>query len=117
MALSQQSLYGLRQAPNLWYHHFSKTILKIKFCRSKFSDSFVACSSPHEKMFGTAYRDDLLVFGTVTAGKTAKIRLSKLVATTDLGVCSHFLRIKFERSRVGLFLCLKAYIKQTIQNA
>lgn len=38
--LLQKSLYGLRQAPNLWYEHFSKTIPLIGFRRSRFSYCF-----------------------------------------------------------------------------
>lgn len=55
--------------------------------------------------------DNLLVVSTGTEIDLAKIRLSELLTTTDLGVCSYLKRIKFEKSRDGLFSLQKAYTK------
>lgn len=62
--LLQESLYGLRQAPRLWYQHFSKTISCIGFCRSSLCDCFFTRSSSHGEVFLVAYVEDLLVVGT-----------------------------------------------------
>lgn len=43
--------------------------------------------------------------------------MSELFDTIDLGVCSHFLGISFERSHDGLFLSQKAYAERIGQNA
>lgn len=111
-----KSLYGLRQAPKLWYAFFAKQIFRIGFRRSLVSDCLFIREGPNP-VYIIAYVDDLLVFGPDSAVADVKSELVKLFTVTDLGECNHFLGIKVERKQNGVFLSQKAYTERIIEKA
>lgn len=111
-----KSLYGIRQAPKLWYEHFSKGIRRIGFVRSKYSDCLFRLSGP-SPVYVIVYVDDLLIIGPSRDVVTVKSRLSGLFTVTDLGPCSYFLGIDIRRGPSGLFLSQSAYSERLVKAA
>lgn len=84
-----KSLYGVRQAPKLWYELLAKSQKKPRFCRSKINDSlFISTHGP--PIYLLVYVDDILVVADRAAVDDVKKRLSSLFYMTDLGSYTHF---------------------------
>lgn len=112
-----KSLYGLRQAPKLWYEHLSRELAKRGFRRSMSSECLFTADLPTGPAYIVVYVDDLLIFGSATTVVVLKKMLSELFTVTDLGKCQYFLGIKIQRTQKGLFLSQGAYIERIIRGA
>ena len=113
----KKSLYGLRQAPKLWYQHLSQMLSKKGFRRSMSSDCFFVADLPTGPVYLVVYVDDLLIFGSKENVSSVKKTLADLFTVTDLGECKYFLGIKIDRSPNGLFLSQRAYTERLINAA
>lgn len=113
----RKSLYGLRQAPKLWYELLAKTLSLVGFSRSHCSECLFMSGSGTRPVYIVAYVDDLLVIGDKTSVKKAKNLISRHVNVTDIGPCSHFLGIKIDRRDDGLFLSQGAYTRRVLDMA
>lgn len=111
-----KSLYGIKQAPKLWYEHFSKTIARLGFARSKVSDCLFSRLSPLPVHI-VVYVDDLLIIGSSAVVSDVKKQLSKLLTVTDLGACSYFLGINISKGPRGLFLSQSAYSVRLVESS
>lgn len=112
-----KSLYGLRQAPKLWYKLLAETLSKAGFRRSKYSDCLFIGGSTSRPVYIVAYVDDLLVLGAHTTVESAKESIGKLLSVSDLGACSFFLGVKMEKRPEGLFLSQSAYATRILDAA
>lgn len=114
----RKSLYGLREAPKLWYRHLTNTLGRIGLVRSNYSDClFVYGHNGRERVYVVAYVDDLLVIGSKVSVDKVKKLISKHLTITDLGQCSSFLGIKMNRRDDGLFLSQGAYTSRVLEMA
>lgn len=111
-----KSLYGLRQAPKLWYEYLYSRLRKLGFNRSSASDSLFLLLSD-ESIIILVYVDDILIMGQQSRINDVISRLRQLFVITDLGKPSHFLGIKLEFRSDGIFLSQPAYIKKVIEMA
>ena len=112
-----KSLYGLRQAPKLWYGHLASALQRMGFKRSRTTDCLFSRVKKTETVHLLVYVDDLLMVGTETAVSRVKQELARRFTTSDLGECTHFLGIKVERRTNGLFLSQKAYAERIVEKA
>ena len=113
----RRSLYGLRQAPKLWYKYFSDALFKVGFRRSMASDCLFLANLPSGRAYIIVYVDDLLIFGSEQIVSDVKDMLSKLFTVTGLGPCKYFLGIKIDRMKDGIFLSQRAYIERLVKAA
>ena len=111
-----RSLYGLRQAPKLWYQFFAREICKLGFRRSSVSDCLFIRSDP-TPVFVIVYVDDLLIIGSDSEVTKVKSELKEIFTVTDLGLCSYFFGISIIRKPDGIFLSQKAYTEKLIEAA
>ena len=109
----RKSLYGLRQAPKLWYKMLSKELQKLGFKCSTASDCLYMLLSS-DSIVLLIYVDDVLVMGSDDAIDQLVRKLSTVFDITDLGRPTHFLGIKFEFREDGVFLSQSAYIDKII---
>lgn len=108
-----KSLYGLRQAPKLWYQHFAKAIARFGYKRSNTNEClFVGPESV--RAFIIVYVDDLLLVGPKKIVAELKTKLKELFEITDLGRCSYFLGIKVDYLPRGIFLSQKSYAESIL---
>ena len=113
----RKSLYGLRQAPKLWYELLARSLKKLGFRRSRTNDSLFISKSNGPPVYLLVYVDDILVVGDRAAVQGVKKRLSSLFKTTDLGTCTHFVGMKIERRPSGLFLSQRPFAEKIIELA
>ena len=113
----RMSLYGLRQAPKLWYELLAKRLKGIGFRRSIVNDAVFISTRRGPPVYLLVYVDDILVVGDGAAIQDVKERLSSLFTVTDLGACTHFLGIKIERSAKGMFLSQKPFAEKIVELA
>lgn len=109
-------LYGLRQAPKLWYAFLAKKVFQIDIRRSLVND-FLFVRKGSNLVYIIANVDDLLMCGPDLAVSEVKAGLVQLITVTDLGEYKHFLVIKNEGNPEENFLSLKAYNNQIIEKA
>ena len=111
-----KSLYGLRQAPKLWYKYLYEKLRKLGFIRSSTSDClFLFCSK--DNVILLVYVDDVLLFGMDEDIERISKRLSEIFTVTDLGRCTHFLGVKVEYRDDGVFMSQSAYVQKIIEYA
>lgn len=72
---------------------------------------------PSGRAYIVVYVDELLVFGSLRTVADVKSMLLKLFTVTEIGECKSFLGIKIDRTKDGLFLSQRAYIKRLIKAA
>lgn len=112
----RKSLYGLRQAPKLWYDYLYNELKKLGFVRSSSSEClFLLCSSVTVTL--VVYVDDVLLFGKDEDIESVARKLKKIFTVTDLGRCSHFLGIKVDFRQDGVFLSQSAYVQKIVEAA
>ena len=113
----RKSLYGLRQAPKLWYELLARSLMKLGFRRSRTNDALLISMSDGPPVYLLVYVDDILVVGDRAAVKGVKKRLSSLFKTTDLGTCTHFIGMKMERRPDGIFLSQRPFSEKIVELA
>lgn len=111
-----KSLYGLRQAPKLWYAHLSRVLRSIGMEEAQ-STNCLFKTKGSESVFVLVYVDDLLVVGSKTAVTKVKAQLARHFTTTDLGPCCHFLGIAVDRSDNGIFLSQRPFTERIVELA
>lgn len=111
-----KSLYGLRQAPKLWYKYLFEKLKKLGFIRSSTSDCLFLLSARDDVVL-LVYVDDVLLFGLGEDVERVSKRLSEIFTVTDLGRCSHFLGVKVDYRNDGVFMSQSAYVHKIIETA
>ena len=111
-----RSLYGLRQAPKLWYAHLARALRKIGLTESPCTNCLFK-STGAEPVYVLVYVDDLLIVGTPRGVARVNSELAMQFTTTNLGPCTHFLGIAVDRSDKGIFLSQKPFTDNLIEFA
>lgn len=79
-----KSLYGLRQAPKLWYQHLAAALAKIGFRRAQSSDCVFIGGNKYSPVYILAYVDGLLIIGAPTVVTDTKSRLRTVLEIYDI---------------------------------
>lgn len=109
-------LFGLREASNLWFKHFSTPITDIGFRRSATTDClFIQDGSTPTYIIW--YIDDLLIFREESVVRSVKEKLAGLFSVTNLGACVEFLSMKVTFEKGGVTLSQEAMIHMIIANS
>lgn len=112
----QKSLYGLRQAPRLWFGKLSTTLLEMSFIQSKSDYSLFIKTNSSTITLILVYVDDLLICGNdLTAIEGLQHMLSLKFHMKNLGPVSYFLGIEIHRSNAGFFLSQKKYVTDILK--
>lgn len=105
-----KALYGLRQAPRLWFSKLSLTLLALGFKQSKSDYSLFLKQQPSSTLTVLVYVDDLLICGSAMKDiDNLKAMLSAQFHMKDLGPISYFLGLEIARSSSGFFISQKKY--------
>jgi Reverse transcriptase (RNA-dependent DNA polymerase) len=105
-----KSLYGLRQAPCMWFSKLTDVLEKYGFIQSQADYSLFTCSKESVFLEILVYVDDLIVAGNDgTTIKQFKEYFSGAFHMKDLGILKYFLGIEIARASTGLFLCQRKY--------
>ena len=110
-----KSLYGLRQAPRLWYERFAEAVLGLRFKKAEASFCLFVKESPNGNIYIIVYVDDVLIIGKPNGIRETKEAFKKLFTVTDLGLCRYFLGMKFEYGHDGLLLSQAGYAERIIE--
>ncbi|KAJ4760696.1 Retroelement pol polyprotein-like [Rhynchospora pubera] len=106
----RKSLYGLRQAPRMWFSKLSAALLFYGFVQSKADYSLFSYTKGDVFLAILVYVDDLVIAGNNSeALKGFKQYLSSTFHMKDLGALKYFLGIEITRGPEGLFLCQRKY--------
>ncbi|KAJ4749494.1 Retroelement pol polyprotein-like [Rhynchospora pubera] len=106
----KKSLYGLRQAPRMWFSKLTTALQKYGFTQSRADYSLFVCAKGTTFLTVLVYVDDLIVAGNdCEAIKKFKQYLSGTFHMKDLGLLKYFLGIEMARGSTGLFLSQRKY--------
>ncbi|GMF31986.1 unnamed protein product [Phytophthora fragariaefolia] len=87
----QQSLYGLRQAPRIWYRMLDKYLRKCGFKRTKMDAGVYVRTVGANKVYVAVYVDDLLIVGKEPDIEMVIAELRSKFKIKDLGNVKHLL--------------------------
>jgi len=110
----RKALYGLRQAPRIWYQTLTNFLRSLGFEPIN-ADLGVFVRSG---MYIAVYVDDLLIVGpSIAEIKRIKRALRNRFHMTDLGPCSYYLGMSIKRDRQNrvLYLSQESYINKVAQ--
>lgn len=111
----RKSLYGLRQAPKLWYELLATRLKKLGFRRSNTNDSLFIKADKGPQVYLLVYVDDILVVGDGETVQDVKQRLSGIFSVTDLGACTYFIGMKVDRTEQGIFLSQRPFAEKIVE--
>lgn len=107
-----KSIYGLKQAANVWYNTFSDALHSIGFQKSKSDSCLHIYNRDSQTVFVISHVDD-----TLWVSKSAKLiekltmELAKFFEMKDLGEVHHFLGLEIKKDADGCFsMCQSTYI-------
>ena len=112
-----KSLYGLLQAPRLWYDCFANAVLSLGFKRTDSSFCLFVKKVPNGKVYVVVYVDDVLIIGPPQAVRETKESFKKLFTVTDLGKCKYFLGMKLDYRSDGLLLSQEGFAYRLLESA
>jgi len=111
----KKALYGLRQAPRLWYQDINNFLLSIGFRQS------IADPNQYiqDDVLLLLYVDDMLIVfnpsKAIEVAQTTKNRLLKKYKITDLGEVKRFLGLEVKRDTDGYYLSQAHYINDIVK--
>ena len=111
-----KSLYGLREAPKLWYDTLAKFLKQLGFICLPCSECLFLIRRGNEKVLLLAYVDDLALFGDLNSIKWVKAKLKEKFKITDLGACNHFLGVSIHENSQSVMLTQKALIEKLLSD-
>jgi len=96
----KKAIYGLKQSPRAWYHHFESFLLTLGFRRIKSDHGVFIYAKDAVKVILPLYVDDLtLACNSRPALDTLKAQFSQRFKMHDLGPASHILGFEITRDR------------------
>ncbi|KAJ1688075.1 hypothetical protein LUZ63_019465 [Rhynchospora breviuscula] len=106
----RKSLYGLRQAPRMWFSKLTEALQAYGFTQS-YADYSLFTLKKHDKFLAIlVYVDDLVIAGNNSEAIVQfKQYLSRTFHMKDLGALKYFLGIEIARNPTGLYLCQRKY--------
>ena len=110
----KKALYGLRQAPKLWFDAINGFLLALAFCASQADPNLYVKGS----VIVLLYVDDILVIDTKPgshAGQRVKDLLCAQYKMTSLGKAQRFLGIQITRSDGSISLSQERYIEAILK--
>lgn len=106
----QKSLYGLRQAPRLWFEKLSATLIDMGYQQSKADYSLFTRHTSSQITLILVYVDDLLLTGSCLQSiAELKLLLAQHFHMKDLGQLRYFLGLEVDNSADGIFLSQRKY--------
>lgn len=114
-----KALYGLRQAPRVWFHTLKKYLVtQLDFHASKADSSLFIRQSTGNYLLLMVYVDDIVITGSRMQDVDAVVRcLHNKFALKDMGDLSFFLGIDVQRTPHGMYLSQKKYVMELLQRA
>ena len=111
----KKSLYGIKQAPNVWNADLNKTLLSLGWKRCK-SDTCIyqKTSNTGRPMWMGVFVDDILTAYHITDKKQHdqdKARFMKVYDVKDMGPCEHVLQMRVTRDRKARSIYLDQQVK------
>ncbi|KAJ3704232.1 hypothetical protein LUZ61_007937 [Rhynchospora tenuis] len=107
----RKSIYGLRQAPHMWFSKLTSALESYGFVQSKADYSLFTWRKGDALLAILVYVDDLVIAGnSEDAVYEFKQYMSRMFHMKDLGYLKYFLGIEIARGPVGLFLCQRKYV-------
>ncbi|KAJ4769381.1 hypothetical protein LUZ62_053638 [Rhynchospora pubera] len=105
-----KSIYGLRQAPRMWFFKLTTTLEAYGFVQSKADYSLFTYRNGKIFLAILIYVDDLVVAGNDNqAICDFKKYMSTMFHMKDLGILKYFLGIEIARAAEGVFLSQRKY--------
>ncbi|GMF40644.1 unnamed protein product [Phytophthora fragariaefolia] len=112
----RQSLYGLRQAPRIWYQVLDKYLRKCGFNRTKMDAGVYVRAAGANKVFITVYVDDLLIVGADPDIEEVVAELKKKFKIKDLGNVKNLLRMEITYVRGHMLtIAQKGYCEKVLK--
>lgn len=106
----RKSLYGLRQAPRLWFSKLSTTLLAMGYTQSKADYSLFSKHTSSSITLILMYVDDLLLCGSsLKLIHELKLLLAQNFYMKDLGQLRYFLGLEIYSSADGIFVSQRKY--------
>jgi Reverse transcriptase (RNA-dependent DNA polymerase) len=106
----KKSLYGLRQAPRMWFSKLTAALQAYGFSQSRADYSLFAIRQGDIFLTVLVYVDDLVIAGNNSEEiRRFKQYLSTTFHMKDLGLLKYFLGIEIARGTKGLFLSQRKY--------
>jgi len=112
----RKALYGLRQAPHLWYRHINAFLLSLGFIQSEANPNLYIQNLG--EMLLLLYIDDMLLAYAPTAAKEVEGIKKALAATykiTNLGTARQFLGIEIHYESDGISLGQRVFIDSILK--
>ncbi|KAJ4751619.1 Retroelement pol polyprotein-like [Rhynchospora pubera] len=107
----KKSIYGLRQAPRMWFSKLATALEVYGFVQSRADYSLFTWRKGNAFLAILVYVDDLVIAGNSESTIGAfKQYTSSVFHIKDLGQLKYFLGIEIARGPSGLFLCQRKYV-------
>ena len=106
-----KAIYGLKQAPQAWYHELHTFLLASGFRNSHSDPSLFIFHSAQHVLFLLVYMDDIIVIGSGDNILSDFVSsLAKRFSLKDLGNLSYFLGVEILPHKHGILLSQRRYI-------
>lgn len=110
-----KSLYGLREAPKLWYSTLANALKSLGFKRLISSECLFALRRGKNKVILLSYVDDLALFGDEGLIIWVKEKLKSLFKITDLGKSKYFLGVAIVENAENITLTQAPMIEKLLE--
>jgi transposase InsO family protein len=113
----KKSLYGLKQAANVWNLKIHEILTMIGSVRSKDDDCLYSYTSGGVKLYLLIHVDDILIAGTSKKDVQDFMRkVGKQVEIKDLGIVSSYLGVEIVKNEEGFFeISQRDYIEKVLK--
>jgi hypothetical protein len=113
-----RSIYGLRQAPRVWFQSFSQALLSLGFQSSQADNSLFTLHSSAGSVLLLVYVDDIIITGSTDSLINHIVnQLSRRFHMKDLGDLHYFLGLEVHRSSGHLRLTQTKYLLSILSSA
>jgi hypothetical protein len=113
----RKALYGLRQAPRVWYSKIENYFINEKFEKCSHEHTlFVKYADQGKLLIVSLYVDDLICTGNdLTMVHDFKESMMKHFAMTDLGKMRYFLGVEVTQNEQGIFIQQHKYAEEILK--
>jgi Reverse transcriptase (RNA-dependent DNA polymerase) len=116
VCLLHKSLYGLRQAPRVWFEKLSSTLLSFGFSASIYDPSMFLAHHQGHILILLVYVDDIIVTGSDPVQVDQCIQhLNSRFVIRDLGQLHFFLGIEATHNKEGICLTQTKYLTDLLK--
>ncbi|WVZ70821.1 hypothetical protein U9M48_019457 [Paspalum notatum var. saurae] len=118
VCLLSRSLYGLRQAPRVWFEHFTKHVISLGFVQSRADTSLFILHNSSDIAYLLLYMDDMILSASSPALLQRIVtQLQHAFAVKDMGPLRYFLGTEVHRDRHDFFLNKAKYAAELLDRA